>query len=100
MGQLRDRMEADLRLAGYSPSTRKIYLGYARLFAKHHMRSPAEMGEVSPISTQNGHGESDPVPAGARADSPLRARRSRSRSGASRTPATPRQKSEAPTTSR
>ena len=45
MGQLRERMEADLRLAGYSPSTRKIYLGYARLFAKHHMRSPAEMGE-------------------------------------------------------
>jgi site-specific recombinase XerD len=30
-------MEADLRLAGYSPSTRKIYLGYARLFAKHQM---------------------------------------------------------------
>ena len=27
MGQLRDRMEADFRLAGYSPSTRKIYLG-------------------------------------------------------------------------
>jgi integrase/recombinase XerD len=45
MGQLRDRMEADLRLAGYSPSTRKTYLGYARLFAKHHMRSPVEMGE-------------------------------------------------------
>ena len=45
MGQLRDRMEADLRLAGYSPSTRKIYLGYAKLFAKYHMRSPAEMGE-------------------------------------------------------
>ena len=32
MGQLRDRMEADLTLAGYSPSTRKIYLLYARLF--------------------------------------------------------------------
>lgn len=45
MGQLRDRMETDLRLTGYSPSTRKIYLGYARLFAKYHMRSPAEMGE-------------------------------------------------------
>jgi len=45
MGQLRDRMETDLRLAGYSPSTRKIYLGYAKLFAKYHMRSPAEMGE-------------------------------------------------------
>lgn len=45
MGQLRDRMEADLRLAGYSPSTCKIYLLYARLFAKYHRRSPAEMGE-------------------------------------------------------
>ncbi len=45
MGQLQDRMEADLRLAGYSPSTRKIYLLYAKLFAKHYMRSPAEMGE-------------------------------------------------------
>jgi integrase/recombinase XerD len=45
MGQLRDRMEVDLKLGGYSPSTRKIYLLYARLFAKHHMRSPAEMGE-------------------------------------------------------
>ena len=46
MGQLRDRMEADLRLTGYSASTRKIYLCYARLFAKHFMRSPAEMGEA------------------------------------------------------
>ena len=45
MGQLRERMETDLILAGYSPSTRKIYLLYARLFAKHHGRSPAEMGE-------------------------------------------------------
>lgn len=45
MGQLRDRMEADLRLAGYSPSTRRIYLLYAKLFAKHHERSPSEMGE-------------------------------------------------------
>ena len=46
MGQLRDRMETDLKLGGYSPSTRKIYLLYARRFAKHHMRSPAEMGEA------------------------------------------------------
>lgn len=45
MGQLRDRMEADLKLGGYSPSTQKIYLLYARLFVKHHRRSPAEMGE-------------------------------------------------------
>jgi integrase/recombinase XerD len=45
MGKLRNRMEADLKLAGYSPETRTIYLCYARLYAKHHMRSPAEMGE-------------------------------------------------------
>jgi integrase/recombinase XerD len=38
-------MEADLKLAGYSASTQRIYLLYARLFAKYHMRSPAEMGE-------------------------------------------------------
>jgi len=44
MGQLHDRMEADLKLAGYSPSTRKIYLLYARRFAAHFMRSPDEMG--------------------------------------------------------
>ena len=46
MGQLRDRMQTDLKLRGYSPSTRKIYLLYARLFARHFMRSPAEMGET------------------------------------------------------
>ena len=34
METLRDRMEADLKIGGYSPSTRKIYLLYARLFAK------------------------------------------------------------------
>ena len=45
MGQIRERMEADLKLAGYSPSTRKIYLLYARLYTKHFMRSPEEMGE-------------------------------------------------------
>jgi len=44
METLRDRMEADLKIGGYSPSTRKIYLLYARLFAKHHMRSPRLMG--------------------------------------------------------
>lgn len=44
MGQLQDRMEADLKIAGYSPSTRKIYLIYARKFVAHFRRSPAEMG--------------------------------------------------------
>jgi len=45
MGQIRDRMDTDLRLAGYSPSTRKVYLLFARLFVKHFMRSPETMGE-------------------------------------------------------
>jgi integrase/recombinase XerD len=45
MGELRDRMEQDLKLGGYSPSTQRIYLHYARDFARYHMRSPAEMGE-------------------------------------------------------
>lgn len=45
MGQLRDRMEADLVLAGYSPSTQRNYLLYARQYAKHFRRSPAELGE-------------------------------------------------------
>jgi site-specific recombinase XerD len=45
MGLLRDRMREDLKLSGYSPSTCKIYLIYARLFAKFHMRSPEEMSE-------------------------------------------------------
>jgi len=38
-------MEQDLKLGGYSPATQRIYLLYAREFARYHMRSPAEMGE-------------------------------------------------------
>lgn len=45
MGSLRDRMAEDLKLAGFSPSTRRIYLHYAKYFTKHFMRSPSEMGE-------------------------------------------------------
>jgi len=45
MGQLQDRMVADLTLAGYSESTARIYLIYARKFARHFMRSPAQMGD-------------------------------------------------------
>lgn len=44
MGQLSETMEADLKIAGYSPSTRKIYRLYARQFARFHMRPPEEMG--------------------------------------------------------
>jgi len=45
MGTLHDRMEADLILAGYRENTRKKYLGCARLYTKHFMRPPEEMGE-------------------------------------------------------
>ncbi len=44
MGQLRDRMEADLKIAGYSALTQKTYLFWARKFAAYFMRSPAELG--------------------------------------------------------
>jgi integrase len=46
MGELRDRMDADLRLAGYSPRTRECYLQRAKAFAAHYMRSPEQMGET------------------------------------------------------
>ena len=45
MGELRDRMARDLKLAGYSPSTTRIYLYYANCFAAYYMRSPEEMGD-------------------------------------------------------
>lgn len=45
MGQLRDRMEADLRLRNLRPRTQVSYLFYARGLAAFHHRSPAEMGE-------------------------------------------------------
>ena len=44
MGELCEKMRADLRIGGFSPSTTKIYLLYARQFAQFHMRSPAELG--------------------------------------------------------
>src|SRR5262245_7711845 len=44
MGQLRDRMEQDLKLRGLSPATRRNYLLYCRQFAAFFMRSPEELG--------------------------------------------------------
>ncbi len=44
MGIIRDRMEADLKIGGYSQNTQNIYLLYARSFAAHFMRSPEKMG--------------------------------------------------------
>jgi len=44
MGQLRDRMEQDLKLKGVSPATIRNYLLYCRKFAAFYMRSPEELG--------------------------------------------------------
>jgi len=44
MGQLYEKMASDLKLRRYSLRTQKGYLYCARSFAKHFMRSPAEMG--------------------------------------------------------
>src|SRR5437899_9942369 len=44
MGQLRDRMDADLRLRGLSENTRRLYLRCARDFAAYCGRSPAVVG--------------------------------------------------------
>jgi site-specific recombinase XerD len=45
MGELRDRMEADLKLRGLAVLTQRAYLRVGRAFAAYFRRSPAEMGE-------------------------------------------------------
>ncbi len=45
MGDLKDRMEADLRLLNLGAGTQKAYLRYAYNFAKYFMKSPADMGQ-------------------------------------------------------
>lgn len=44
MGQFRDRMQQDLQLAQYRPSTQDCYLRCARRFVAHYMRPPTELG--------------------------------------------------------
>jgi integrase/recombinase XerD len=55
MGQLCERMRRDMTLANYSPHTIKNYLLYCKGFARHFMRSPAEMG-AEEIKTYLLHG--------------------------------------------
>lgn len=43
MGELQERMKADLRLRNLRPATQDIYVRYAKEFAAYHWRSPAEM---------------------------------------------------------
>jgi integrase/recombinase XerD len=44
MGQLRDRMEQDLKLKSFCPATIRNYLLYCRKFAAFFKRSPEELG--------------------------------------------------------
>ncbi len=43
MGAFRDRMEEDLRLRGYSPSTIRCYLARVRQFVAYFMRPPDQL---------------------------------------------------------
>jgi integrase/recombinase XerD len=45
MGMLRDRMEGDLKLKGFSANTQRCYLNCAQRFAEHYDRSPVHLGE-------------------------------------------------------
>jgi len=44
MGEIRDRMIADLTIGGYSDRTREVYVFYAKQYVQHFGRSPTEMG--------------------------------------------------------
>ena len=45
MGKLKEKMREDMLMRGFAQSTINNYLGCCRIFAKHFMRSPADMGE-------------------------------------------------------
>ena len=45
MGQLRNRMERDLRLRGFSERTVYAYLRASKDFARFHMKPPNELGD-------------------------------------------------------
>ena len=44
MGEMRDRLEQELRLRGYSPRTLKAYVHAVRNFVKYHKRPAEQMG--------------------------------------------------------
>lgn len=44
MGEMRDRMERELKLRGYSPRTLKTYVRAVHNFVKHHRRPAEQMG--------------------------------------------------------
>lgn len=44
MGQLREKMESDLKLRGRRPNTVKTYVGCVKRFVVYHRKSPKQMG--------------------------------------------------------
>ena len=45
MGELRDRMETDMKLRDFRPATQSQYLHSVRQLTKHYGRSPDELSE-------------------------------------------------------
>jgi integrase/recombinase XerD len=45
MGKTRDRMEQDLKMAGYAPGTQAHYLGAAAMFVRRFMRPAEQLGQ-------------------------------------------------------
>lgn len=43
MGQVRDKMVEDLRIAGYRPGTQELYVDYARRYVAEFMKPPTEL---------------------------------------------------------
>jgi len=43
MGRFHDLMDRELRIRGYSESTRRTYLAEVRRFVRHFMRPPNEL---------------------------------------------------------
>ena len=46
MGRLKDKMEGDLQLRGLCRNTREAYLRCARMFVRHYMKSPEQLGKT------------------------------------------------------
>ena len=44
MGKLREKMREDMIMRGFAQNTMEDYVRHCRSFAKHFMRSPADMG--------------------------------------------------------
>jgi len=51
MGELRDRMEADLRLRNLRPSTQVCYLGCVHKFAAYHMSCLSFIAQFHPTAS-------------------------------------------------